>query len=69
VSVRLAGLSGKISGAKASLLSSDQMNTCNTFEVADKICEKELSVRLISSDEVVLTVPAMSVVNLTICVK
>ena len=62
-------LAEKICGAKASLLSSDQMNSCNTFEDADKICEKELSVRLISSDEVVLTVPAMSVVNLTICVK
>lgn len=69
LSVRLAGLSGKISGAKASLLSSDQMNSCNTFEAADKICEKELSVRLMAADEVVLTLPAMSVVNLTICVK
>ena len=65
VNVTLSGLNGKIREAKAILLSSDKMNSCNTFDEPDRICEKETAVNIVSRNEVQLTIPAMSLVTLS----
>lgn len=64
VNVKLSGLKGKIVSAKAKILTADNMKAMNTFENPDLLKEKELAVSVSGADEMILEVPAMSVVSL-----
>ncbi len=66
VSVRLDGLDGKISTAKASVVTGEKMNSINTFDSPNQVVEKDLDVK-INGNEIVVDLPAMSVA--TICIK
>ncbi len=65
VSVTLANLEGKINSVSAKVLAADEMNTINTFDCPDKIVEKDLAAK-VNGDEILLEVPARSVVSITI---
>ncbi|MBR1640565.1 MAG: alpha-N-arabinofuranosidase [Treponema sp.] len=69
LSVRLAGLKGKISSAKAGILSATTMRGCNTFEMPDNVKEEALAVKVVNDKEVQMTLPAMSVVTVNIEIK
>ncbi|MCR4743185.1 MAG: alpha-N-arabinofuranosidase [Treponema sp.] len=65
VSVTLANLEGKINSVSAKVLAADEMNTTNTFDNPDQIVEKDLAAK-VCGDEILLEVPARSVVSITI---
>ncbi len=69
MSVSLAGLRGKITEAKASILSATTMRSCNTFDVPDNVREEAHAVRVTADNEVQLTVPAMSVITVSLTIK
>ena len=65
VCVKLSGLSKKIKSAEATVLTADSMNSCNTFEQPDSVVEKKGTVKITAENEVEVTLPAMSVLQLT----
>lgn len=64
ISVNLSNLKGKIKEAKATILTSKKMTACNTFEKPELIKEESLEAKIAGDTEVILNVPAMSVVTL-----
>ncbi len=66
INITLAGLKGKIKDASATILTSNDMHLCNTFDKPDSLKEKALDVKLSGANEMYITVPAMSVVTVSI---
>ncbi len=66
INITLAGLKGKIKDATATILTSKEMHVCNTFDKPNEIKEKNLEVKLSGANEMFVTVPAMSVVTVTV---
>ena len=66
INITLAGLKGKIKAATASILTTKDMHACNTFAKPNELKEKTLEVKLSGANEMYLTVPAMSVVTVSV---
>nr|MCR4580010.1 alpha-N-arabinofuranosidase [Treponema sp.] len=66
MTISLAGLKGKIKEAKGTILAATTMRSCNTFDVPDNLKEENLPVQITGDKEVQMTVPAMSVVTVTL---
>ena len=66
INITLAGLKGKIKDATATILTSKDMHLCNTFAKPDSLKEKALEVKLSGANEMYITVPAMSVVTVSV---
>jgi len=66
VSVSLANLSGAIAEANATIVTGDSYDTINTFENPDVVTEKAHSVKIDGKDSVSLSLPAHSVVCITL---
>ncbi len=66
VSVSLANLSGAIAEANATIVTGDSYDTINTFENPDVVTEKAHSIKIDDKDSVSLSLPAHSVVCITL---
>lgn len=66
VDIGLVNLGGEISKAEGTLLSGDEMNTCNTFEKPDEVTGKSMRVSVSGKDAVSITMPPRSVAAVTI---
>ena len=66
INITLAGLKGKIKDATATILTSKEMHVCNTFAKPNELKEKSLEVKLSGANEMYITVPAMSVVTVSV---
>ena len=66
INITLAGLNGKIKAASAKVLTAEKMNSCNTFQNPEQIKTQPLEVKVTAQNELLLQVPAMSVVTVEI---
>ena len=64
--VRYHAIPTVFSANTATILSSKEMQLCNSFDKPNEIKEKSLDVKLSGANELYITVPAMSVVTVEI---
>ena len=65
VCIELNGLKGKVKTADAVYVSGKKMNSLNSFDKQNEVVEKKLEVKLTGDSTAEITMPAMSVVQLT----
>ena len=66
ITVNLDNLEGKLSSAVAKVVAGEKMNSMNTFDNPEQVVEKDLVCTVTADNQIVVEMPARSVVTLTL---
>ena len=66
VTINLDNLEGKLTSANAKVVCGEKMNSMNTFDNPQQVIEKDLACKLTADNQVVIEMPARSVVTVTL---